>query len=481
MRISSAILACVVAGCGLTPDETPAPGGPTYVTLAHFRGEVDLETGALTVSVEPTAAGLALRLPAMTIPGGTPGVSVANAGPTFNRAAGYCTGLASGAPVGVRSNYPAGTWLDNTYAVIDSVVPTGAEGCNGTTAVGLDGSKGLWAYGSLAPGDAPSAVWAFRYSSGIKSSFSGRIVASKATEQDAAFGAMAASGQAFMAGTPSKALFLLASRQVAIVDATGTVTLSATLSAAGTGVAANADGSQIWVALGSAKRIARLGGDGTAPVYYTVTSGPPNAIAVDPASGVVWFSLVGDNKIGWLDPATGLQGSFGVTNPLSGPLVIVRRGANCDLYGRYSDTLLGHVDCAAKTDAAPIALGATCRHGALQGMAASANGALWLAGTSATSGLGTICSVTGGNALSLVFTASAGVHGGLAYGSDGNLWAMNSASGLVRIWLGDTGYGTVTTMPSVNDVTTGGVISGAGQVWAPYASAGSTNVWMLTP
>jgi hypothetical protein len=191
--------------------------------------------------------------------------------------------------------------------------------------------------------------------------------------------------------------------------------------------------------------------------------------------------MSGDNKVGWFDPGSGLQGTLDVTNALSGPLVITHQGATCALFGRVSDTSLAHVNCTTKAAAANIALGTSCRHTATQGMAAGGNGDLWLAATNSVSGLGTICSISSANVLSLAFTAPSGTYAGLAYGSDGNLWAMNSVSGLVRIWLGASGYGTVTTTPSVIDITTGGLVSGAGQIWAPYAASGSTNVWMVSP
>lgn len=80
-----------------------------------------------------------------------------------------------------------------------------------------------------------------------------------------------------------------------------------------------------------------------------------------------------------------------------------------------------------------------------------------------------------------MFTAGSGTYSGLDYGPDGNLWVMSSVGGLVRVWLGASDYGAVTPMLSVDDITSGGIITGAGQVWAPYAVTGSTNVWMVTP
>jgi hypothetical protein len=251
-------------------------------------------------------------------------------------------------------------------------------------------------------------VWAFKFLSVTHSTFSGRIAASKATELNTAFPTMVGTAQAAMAGSPAKAVFLLANRTVAVVDSSGSVTYSPALTSVGTGVATNSEGSQIWVALGSAKKIARLNGDGSAPVYHAITGGDPNAIAVDLATGVVWYSLVGDGKVGWFDPGSGLQGTLGVTEKLLGSIVITYQGATCAVFASLSATSLAPVNCTTKTKAADIPLSTTCRHIESQGMAARGNGELWLAATS---------SVSSAKVLSLAFTAPSGTYAGLAVGS----------------------------------------------------------------
>lgn len=68
------------------------------------------------------------------------------------------------------------------------------------------------------------------------------------------------------------------------------------------------DGATLWFTLQSGNRIGRLDTVGGRIVEYP-TSGGPYGIALD-RRGQVWFCRIGDDKLGILDPATGVMGEL---------------------------------------------------------------------------------------------------------------------------------------------------------------------------
>ena len=142
----------------------------------------------------------------------------------------------------VTSNYSSPTVLAKVYAEITSLTPMTAAACNSAAAIpGVTSTTGgLWSYGDLSAGAAVDRPWAFTFTSGVRSTFKGRIVAFRVDAWTAVMPSV--DSQSYrMAGTGTSALFIdSAGRRVVFVDASGTVTQSAVLSAAPTGVGANA-------------------------------------------------------------------------------------------------------------------------------------------------------------------------------------------------------------------------------------------------
>ena len=279
-----------------------------------------------------------------------------------------------------------------------------------------------------------------------------------------------------MAGTGTSALFIdTAGRKVLIVDAAGTVTQSAVLSAAPTGVGANADGSQIWVALGSVNRIARLDASGAlvGSEIAITGGGNPEGVAVDP-NGLVWFALPSASGVVWYDPVARTQGR--ITNGGSGsgvsPIVAVRQGTSCYLYtGTNRTDRLRRIDCVAKRSLGSFTLSSACGTlGTNRPMVAGPSGDVWVVTTSG--GIGRICRITGTTSTAPYSAGTSATFSALAYGPDANLWTMHSTNGLCRVWLGSTGNGTQTCLgPLVSSSSPYGIASGAGALWAPKASA----------
>ena len=194
---------------------------------------------------------------------------------------------------------------------------------------------------------------------------------------------------------------------------------------------------------------------------------------MDP-NGLVWVALPSASGVAWYDPARGTQGR--ITNGGSGsgvsPIAAVRQGTNCYLYtGTNQTNRLRRIDCVAKRSLGSFTLSAACGTlGTIRPMVAGANGDVWVVTTSG--GSGKICRVTGTASTAPYSAGGTATFSALAYGPDANLWAMHSASGLCRVWLGATGNGTQTCLgPLVPSTATYGIASGAGAVWAPKASA----------
>ena len=476
MRRLLVVTALAAAACG-AESMPQAPEAVQPLVLATFTGEVDAVAGTFTVQYEPTALGQALGMSALVIPGGTPGVTVANVpNSLWNNAPNGCgTTATSGAIVRVTSNHASPTVLAKVYAEITSLTPMTAAACNSDPAIpGVVATNGgLWSYGDVPAGAFSDRTWAFTFTSGVRSSFRGQIVAFRVDPLSAAMQSVATQSYR-MAGTATRALFIdTAGRRVVLVDASGTVTQSAVLSAAPTGVGANADGSQIWVSLGSVARIARLDANG-ALVGSEITlaaGGEPEAVAVDP-NGLVWIALPGADRLGWYDPVARTQGTLPANGIGRGnPIVAVSQGGRCFVYTGTSQTnRLRQYDCSSKATVGNVPLGACGDLGAIRPMVAGANGDVWVVTTSG--GSGKICRVNGTTSTASYSAGGTATFSALAYGPDANLWAMHSASGLCRVWLGATGNGTQTCLgPLVPSTATYGIASGAGAVWAPKASA----------
>jgi hypothetical protein len=172
----------VAAGCSAAKDESGVenPLPPGYVTLATFTGEVDMDAGTVTVRTDPPGPLDSSSRAGLTFTEGASTVSIANSG-TPARAAG--TGSCAGNEVLTTSvvltmNYPSPKFLGGLYAEITTLSGTGAESCNSSAApTGLSATKGLWAYGSVRQSAKTSTTpWNFKFTSGQRSTFSGRIV-----------------------------------------------------------------------------------------------------------------------------------------------------------------------------------------------------------------------------------------------------------------------------------------------------------------
>ena len=483
------VAALTVAGCGA---EVPAtlPEGPTQVVLATFTGDVDMAAGTVSIQSEPTALGQAMGMTALVIPSGTPGVNVANAGaPWNNQQQGCGATFTTGAAVRVTSNYASPTSLSNVYAEITALVPSSAAACNSDAAIpGVTAANGgLWSFGNIPAGSSVEKTWAFSFTGGVRSTFSGRIVAFRVDAWTATLPRVIASPFSAMAGSTVSAVFLdQVARKVQFVNASGAVTQSAALTFTPQAVATDAAGSQVWVQ--GPSRIARLDATGAIVGEYdvsTVGTGVPGGIAVDPIAGVVWFGVTsssGADKVGWYDPATQAMGSlsFGVDGGGSG-LVAVNRNGTCYLYtGTDSTSSLARVNCSTKTvDPAYIALNILCRHNGNWPMVAGAGGDLFLVGQVLP--WATVCKVSDTTVNALLVDVNAAPYDGLAYGPDGNLWAMSGTTGLTRIWLGATGTYTRTAVAVPGSATA--IVAGAGAVWIPKdsATAGRSDLTRVVP
>jgi hypothetical protein len=330
--------ALAVLGCGADTGSR-APEEPKPFILATFTGEVDAAKETFTIQYEPTALGQALGMTALVIPSGTPGVTVGNvAGTLWNHAQTGCGATStSGGSVRVTSNYSSPTVLGKVFAEITMLTPMSAAACNSDASIpGVSAANGgLWSYGDIAAAGQADKVWAFAWSSGVRSTFAGRIVAFQVDAWSAKVPSVSNLGYR-MAGTGTSAIFVESgSNRLVLVNASGTVTESSVLSAAPTGVGTSADGSRIWVSLGAVNRIARLDATGQlVGAEIPVAAGGPQGIAVDPISGVVWFALPGSGSfggVGWYDPATQQQGVINAGSNGGGvsPIVAVNLGGRC--------------------------------------------------------------------------------------------------------------------------------------------------------
>jgi hypothetical protein len=500
--------ALAAAGCGTEMGANPPEGSPPVV-LATFTGEVDMVSGTVTIQSEPTALGRALGMKMMVVPEGTPGVTVANASVPWNNKVQGCplvpTTSTTGADVRVTSNYAAPTSLGNVYAEITFVSLVGATACNSDAAIpGVKSTNGgLWSYGNISAGANAVKTWAFTYGTGTRFTFRGQIVAFRVDAWTDRMPSVSNVGYR-MAGNGASAIFVeAAANKVVLVDASGTYTESAALSAPPTGVATNADGSQIWVSLGTVNKIARLNAAGAlVGTEIAVPAGNPEGITVDPISGVVWFALPNTGAyggVGWYDPRPGANPASGTVEAFTrgggvSPIVAVNVSGTCYLYTgtKTAGYPLRRINCTAKTDSREsFALPAACGSPAANvPLVAGANGDVWMAGTATG---GTICRISGTTTITVTKEFDAGgsaTFSALAYGSDSNLWVMKSGTGLCRIWLGATDRGTQTCLGAlVPSTATYGIAVGAAAVpvpaaiWAPNAgaTAGKSNLTRVIP
>jgi hypothetical protein len=182
MKSLLVIAALLAAGCSAARNESAAenPLPPGYETLSTFTGEIDMDAGTITIRTDPPGPASSASRSGLTLPEGGTTVSIAN-GSTPARATG--TGSCAGyevltTNVVLTMNYPSPKFLGGLYAEITTLSGTGAESCNSSAApTGLSATKGLWAYGSVRQSSKTSTTaWNFKFTSGQRSTFSGRIV-----------------------------------------------------------------------------------------------------------------------------------------------------------------------------------------------------------------------------------------------------------------------------------------------------------------
>lgn len=174
------IVAVLIAtGCATQGPEAP-PLPPGHEVLATFTGEVDPVAGTITVRTVTEGDATGASRSRLTIPEGGSTVSIANAGtPSRVTGTGSCTGNeVLTTDVTVTLNYPSPRFLGGIHAEITGLSGTGAEACNSSAApTGLDATRGLWSYGTLLQSaKTATAAWNFKFTSGQRTAFSGRIV-----------------------------------------------------------------------------------------------------------------------------------------------------------------------------------------------------------------------------------------------------------------------------------------------------------------
>lgn len=179
------LVAVLVAAGACSRSEPPVRGPVARArVVATIQGVVDSD-GNLVIETAPAGPPNAL----VTVPvvqDGRPGSGPPNTVELVTERTasvpGGC-GSANGyeGDVRLRSFYP-GYHLQNAYAEIISVTPTGHEACNSAPAVpGVSNQYGLFSYGTLTqagtPGDSAVATWRFRRPDAQGFTFTGRIVA----------------------------------------------------------------------------------------------------------------------------------------------------------------------------------------------------------------------------------------------------------------------------------------------------------------
>jgi streptogramin lyase len=368
------------------------------------------------------------------------------------------------------------------YAEITTLTPSTAAACN-SVAVAIPGvtkdNGGLWSYGDIAAGASAVQTWAFSWSSGVRSTFSGRIVAFGTDRLVQAAPTVTTGAQPCNAvGTATKAIFRdeASKRKLTLVGASGSYTQSAVLDDAINWIATSAVDGHIWVSLDNSQ-IARLDASGTLIGYRPLAS-KSSGVTVDP-NGVVWFTLPGVQAVGWYDPSrtTNNTGQISLGGEAYGPVAVNRSGA-CYLYAlTKTDTVLKVVDCSGKTKLTDITLSQNLCANKLQDlgvMVAGAGGDVWFSGFSQSANRAQICKINGATVTRLADGVNASGFFGLAYGSEGNVWVMDDF-GISRAWLGAPAadYGKLTQVVVSNARSS--IVAGAGAVWAPVTNGPNTS------
>lgn len=472
------VVALVALGC-TSEKAGPEPEGTRRVVVATFTGEIDRVAGTFTIRTEPTAAGRALGMASLTVDAD---VTVANvAGSQWNNASGHCTavGQSSGGEVTVKSNL-ATDRLDNVWAVIDTMSTTGTESCNSDTTpvpLGMTTNLGVWHYGDLLPGATSTAKpWAFTFSSGVISSFSGHIEAAivEFRANVAPNVVVATPSSTVMTGTADRAIFLDgAGQKVSFVNSSGVLGQSGVLSGAPNGVAVNAAGTEAWVAIfdSPSKRVRVTIPGGVVTEFNAFPA--PLYIAVDPVDGSrVWSNNGSWPVVTWFNPVSETASSVNLPpGATPGAMVAVNRSGTCLLY--VEDSIIGdvyRVNCTTDTLEAPVIALAGCS--SVAGLIAGPGGTAWYVGPPSVGGA-YACRIEDSIASPQFFIPFVGAEVlGFAYGPDGNLWAtINDITtgdivDLVRLWVATpTGYGSMTSYGGIGTTLPAGLASGAGSVW----------------
>jgi hypothetical protein len=187
-RIASlaALSFALAVGCsGSKPAPSLVGRAPAAGVLATFAGVADPARGTLTVEVLPAGGGSALTawepdqdgapgsggldtFELVTVPQAQyPGVEPGGCGGGVDAYRGDVT---------IRSFFRNQT-LENVHAEITEVTG-GFEGCaNAPSQPGASAAYGLWAYPAVAPGEAATATWRFRFQTSQRFTFRGRIMA----------------------------------------------------------------------------------------------------------------------------------------------------------------------------------------------------------------------------------------------------------------------------------------------------------------
>jgi hypothetical protein len=185
------VAAIAVAGCTpQQPAQKPLPSG--RVELARFAVDVDPAAGTFTIRIAPTAVSGGAQPNALVLDSTV--VTVANKPSSYfynndvnyslcNADSGW-TGKTWGATVRVGSKItsPAATVLSGVYAEVtdSSGVTAQTDSCNMSLApYDMDGSYGVWSYGTISPGATVEMDWVFRYRTATPFTFTGRIVGAK--------------------------------------------------------------------------------------------------------------------------------------------------------------------------------------------------------------------------------------------------------------------------------------------------------------
>ncbi len=177
--------AAVAAGCSAQRgDEALANASRSrgYAEIARFSGEIDAGSGTFVVQGNRSVASSAIgtRISQRT------DVTVSNAAPAA-AGTGCPAGAAPwGAPVTIApTSYDEASQYYDVFAEITTVAPTtGYSGCNSATAPApppvITATYGLWYYPSLNGPSGQTVQWWFGNPSAGKTTFQGRVMASKA-------------------------------------------------------------------------------------------------------------------------------------------------------------------------------------------------------------------------------------------------------------------------------------------------------------